>query len=396
MPNVKICLLGKFEILVDGQPSLQPLSQSRKAVLLLQYLLLKNGDAVPHKELIDALWSDDASSNPDMALRAIAHRYRNMTAGTPLEGSIQTTRGAYRWNTATDCEIDLNVMQDLLQQAQQQTGATRIATQERILDIYGGKLLPSSLSEPWVERRSVSLHSQYQKALFAVLAYYKQNGGQKRIIELCERAIAIDPFDERLYMELILALEQCGRTEEAEAVARRAEEQGCLHRSSNAQALNDTYRRMQNDQRVMENELDRVARDIEANNNASQQGAFLCEYPVFCQISHVQVRVYERYHLVPFLVMLTVTPAHTGVGAERTAEVMDLLQNILCRTLRQSDVVSRYSETQFVLLLCGMTAGDGATPLERVRAQFYDRPERGDFVLGYSVDLLSDTKHRQA
>ena len=51
MADVEIRMLGKFEILMDGKPVLAALNQSRKATMLVQYLVLQKGEKVTHKEL---------------------------------------------------------------------------------------------------------------------------------------------------------------------------------------------------------------------------------------------------------------------------------------------------------------------------------------------------------
>ena len=43
MADIEIRMLGKFEILMDGKPVLAALKQSRKATMLIQYLVLQNG-----------------------------------------------------------------------------------------------------------------------------------------------------------------------------------------------------------------------------------------------------------------------------------------------------------------------------------------------------------------
>ena len=78
MADIEIRMLGKFEILMDGKPVLAALKQSRKATMLIQYLVLQKGEKVTHKDLTDTLWNGERSTNPDMALRAIMHRFRNM------------------------------------------------------------------------------------------------------------------------------------------------------------------------------------------------------------------------------------------------------------------------------------------------------------------------------
>ena len=100
MATIEIKMLGGFEIRVNGKPVLAQLAQSRKATALVQYLVLRRGERVSHKVLTDTLWAGERSTNPDMALRAILHRFRNMIDAEGLdemEGCIVTSRGYYQW-----------------------------------------------------------------------------------------------------------------------------------------------------------------------------------------------------------------------------------------------------------------------------------------------------------
>lgn len=382
--RVQIFMLGRFEIRIDGKPVFEALPQSRKALLLFQYLLLKYGETASHQELIEALWGNENSANPDMALRAITHRLRNMTDGTPLEGCIITTRGAYQWNTGINCEIDRCIVQSLLKQIQYATGEQAAEFGSRILELYTGKLLPGSMGEPWVERRSVYLHNQYRTVLLDMIEACKQPGNHARIVELCERAIPIDPYDERLYVEELMALDACGRTEEAEHLNELARSRGCLHTGASAKNLGSTYKRVMRDQRTMADDIDHVAKEIRTEDKRIA-GAYLCDYQTFCSISRVQTRLYERYGLTPFLGMVTVTPPSRKADVAIMSSVMDMLEDILRKNLRQSDVIARYSSTQFVLLLCGVTNQSGINPMERVKAEFYGHLQYESYVMAYCL-----------
>ena len=116
MADIEIRMLGKFEILMDGKPVLAALKQSRKATMLIQYLVL-------HKDLTDALLNGERSTNPDMALRAIMHRFRNMIEAEglkELETCIITSRGYYQWNPAMECRVDVFEMEALMEEARRQ------------------------------------------------------------------------------------------------------------------------------------------------------------------------------------------------------------------------------------------------------------------------------------
>ena len=110
MATIEIKMLGGFEIRVNGKPVLAQLAQSRKATALVQYLVLRRGERVSHKVLTDTLWAGERSTNPDMALRAILHRFRLMIDAEGLDemkDCIVTSRGYYQWNPHLDCSVDV-------------------------------------------------------------------------------------------------------------------------------------------------------------------------------------------------------------------------------------------------------------------------------------------------
>lgn len=232
MATIEIRMLGDFEIRVNGKPVLAVLGQSRKTTALVQYLVLQRGERVTHKVLTDTLWAGERSSNPDMALRAILHRFRNMIEAEGLDelrNCILTSRGCYQWNPHLDCTVDVFRVGDLSEQARREEDPEKRAKlYEQIVDLYRGRLLPQSASEQWVEGVSVRLHGQYRTAMLSLLELCKKWGESTRIISLCNHALELDPYEERLYLEEIVALEALGRHNEAQKLARRGTAMGCL------------------------------------------------------------------------------------------------------------------------------------------------------------------------
>ena len=381
-PKIRITMLGKFEIAVDGRPALAGMAQSRKIQLLVQYLLLQYGRPATHAELTAALWGN--AGDADMSLRAVMHRFRTMAAkeDPALESCILTERGAYVWNTELDCEVDVFTIRRLAEQASaEKDPAVRADLYRRIIGQYRGRLLPDSAGEPWVERQRVWLHNLYKASLFALIELCKGSGDREEVVELSRRGLCADPYDERLYVEQILALEELGRQEEAEAVTRRAAETGCLHGDSRNRNLNGNYKRMQQSELAMEADLEHILKDVSETDG---DGCYLCGYETFRSICRVQMRMRARYDFSLFLVTVSIVPPVARPGAGRNAAVMRVLENVLGRTLRSSDVAARYSDTRFVLLLGGL-ASDGSSPMERVRAEFYRRPEHDGYLLTYRL-----------
>lgn len=385
MATIEIKMLGGFEIRVNGKPVLAQLAQSRKATALVQYLVLRRGERVSHKVLTDTLWAGERSTNPDMALRAILHRFRNMIDAEGLdemEGCIVTSRGYYQWNPHLDCSVDVFEVNDLSELARKESDAEkRSRIYEQIVNLYDGRLLPRSASEPWVESVSVRLHGQYRTAILNLLELCKKWGESTRIVALCTRALELDPYEERLYLEKIVALETLGRHEEAQDLARRGSAMGCLHHTIEPGRAGSAYRQMRQADRNMESEVSKL---LSALPDTENTGACICDFETFKEIYRVQRGVQARYGLQVFLAILTVAPSQNTDAAE-TALMVEQLGDLIHMNLRQCDVAARYTDMQYVVMLSGSTAESGTGPMERIKAAFYRIPAHGRYLLSYSL-----------
>ena len=386
MATIEIRMLGDFEIRVNGKPVLAVLGQSRKTTALVQYLVLQRGERVTHKVLTDTLWAGERSSNPDMALRAILHRFRNMIEAEGLDelrNCILTSRGCYQWNPHLDCTVDVFRVGDLSEQARREEDPEKRAKlYEQIVDLYRGRLLPQSASEQWVEGVSVRLHGQYRTAMLSLLELCKKWGESTRIISLCNHALELDPYEERLYLEMIQALEALGRHEKALEMTRRGNAMGCLHHAVEQERVGVVSRQARQADRNLENDISRLAEELPADDTP---GAVYCSFENFRQIYHLQRGVQSRFGVPVYLALLTMSPAQNADPAE-TGSMMEQLGELIHKSLRQCDAMARYSENQYVLLISGnSSAENGSTPLERIKAAFYRMPAHGRYLLNYHM-----------
>lgn len=385
MAKVEITMLGGFEIRVNGRPVLAQLAQSRKATALVQFLILQRCERVPHKVLTNTLWNGERATNPDMALRAILHRFRNMVEEEDLpelDNCIVTSRGYYQWNPHLDCEVDVFCVEDLAAAARREGDPDRRGRlQEQLVARYTGRLLPTVAAEPWVESRSVRLHAVYRAALLELLDLCKRWNEMSRIVALCEQALAMDPYEERLYLEQIMALEALGRREEAQEVTQRGLAMGCLHRDVVPEQVGTAWRMVRQADLAKEGDMERLVASMPAEGSG---GAAICSFEEFRQMYQVQRGIQSRYGVPVFLAMVTIVPENAAAAEEIDAVVRELAE-IIRTSLRQCDAAARYSELQFAILLCGTTAENGRTPLERIKANFYAGQTKGKYLLSYTL-----------
>lgn len=389
MANVEIKMLGSFEILVDGRQVLKQLGQSRKATVLVQYLVLQRGARIPHKTLTDALWGGERSSNPDMALRAILHRFRNMITReglTVLENCIVTSRGCYQWNPELPCTVDVFQLQDLAALAgKEQDETRRLELCEQIVALYRGRLLPLSASEPWVESSAVRLHGIYRAAMIELLEHYKKAGDSERLVALCEDGLEKNPKAERLYLELILALEALGRHADAQQAAQRGRAAGALHHTVEARRAGAAWRQARQADRNMQNDMQRLISQLPGE---AEEGAMICPFETFGEIYRMQRGMQAQYGVPVFLALLTVMPAPTA-RQEEAERMMNELGRLIRTGLRRGDVAARYSETQYAVLMCG-TEGVNYAQLEQIKQAFYQLPAEDRYMLAYSIASPKD------
>ena len=77
MGELKVQMLGGFALRMNGQELLDTDTRSKKAWILLAYLICQREYTVSQKKLIDLLWGEEPNSvNPENALRITMHRTR--------------------------------------------------------------------------------------------------------------------------------------------------------------------------------------------------------------------------------------------------------------------------------------------------------------------------------
>lgn len=144
-------LMGPFTLWVDGQEIGDPAEHSKKGTQLLQYLILQRGAAVDVAHLVDTLWPQGRSSEPENALKTLVSRLRGtLNRQCPGLGEcIASQHGAYRFQLPEGLTVDLYQVEALLDQLsgpQQDTAETRSRFAE-LLTLYGKGLLPDQHSE---------------------------------------------------------------------------------------------------------------------------------------------------------------------------------------------------------------------------------------------------------
>lgn len=374
MPHITVRMFGEFTVSIDGKVVSEPLRHAKKLRGVLQYLLLHADRPVSHSELYDTFWPEERSANPRGALKTLIHRLRAALVEGGADGAIPfflVQQGSYQWNPALDAQIDAVEFEEACRRLSDSTLTQKQRTELllRLSDLYKGRFLDGS--ELWMATPAAYLHECYRKVISELCDYYQREDQPEQVITLCRKALRFDELDEELNYALILALTDAGRSQDALTQYQHVTE---LYYSELGVQVSDElrslYRRIAEAEQSMDLDIDNV-RGVLEEKDSSSSGAYVCEYGIFQDIFRIEERCLARYGGRIFLGLLTVTGAKCETPTpDVLAKAMDRLLAAACQSLRRSDVIARYSQAQYVVLLSTVTYETGSMVLERIQKLF--------------------------
>ena len=390
--TVSVSLLGGFALEVDGASLTDDINRSLKLWSVLAYLTLHRERAVPQSEFIELFWPDDHSSNPVNALKTLLYRIRAMLE--PLFGQeiqpILSQRGAYIWNPAVGCTLDIDRFEELCRLGgdTQRTAEERMTSYREAVELYKGDLLPKLSHQMWLVPMAVRYHTAYIAAVkdFAVLldeaALYEE------MHEVCARASDLDNLDEGLHTLIVRALLRQGK--DAAALEHYEKATDLLYRNLGvrpSEELRSLYKEIMATEKTLETDLGVIMSDL--REAAARPGAFVCEYGFFKEAYRLEVRRAIRSGTCVHLCLITVSLPDGGMPQlEVLSNTMDQLLDVLVNNLRRGDVVSKFSGAQYVIMLPAANYEDSNMVMDRVVRAFYQQHRRSFLKLTVRVREL--------
>jgi len=386
--TMKISVLGKFSIEYNGNIVSDDLNRSRKMWNLLAFIVMNHKSAITQSRFIDALWSED-NSNPVNALKTQLFRTREMLKPLCLEGEgcILSSRGAYSWNPEYNIILDAEVFEELIHDAED----TSISTQNKInkyleaLKLYQGDFIPKLSGEVWTIPISARYHSIYLESVKKLCSLLEEENDPETIINVILRAIEIDNLDEKLHCLLIMAYIRCDRYKDA--LDHYDSATNILYRNlgvNPSEELRSLYSQIMDTQRSLETDLAIIQEHL--MENSLENGAFFCEYGYFVNTYQLTKRRLERLGLSTYLCLITLqtdrgkTPELTKLDG-----YMSKLLSVLKLSLRNGDVVSKYSGAQYILMLPCVNFENADMVMNRILSNYKKKFRTDKVLLTYKI-----------
>ena len=217
--TIRIQMMDHFLIYIDEQKTDQLATKSKKGASLVQYLILNERQPVPNYRLINTLWDEDKSTNPENALKTLVSRLRVLLnqIDPGLGNCIVADRGAYHWEMQPGMTVDMYEIDKIFSRLSENniSEPERRKLYNQLLELYTGDLLQHAEKNEWAMAKATTLHNKFIAAMYAYIELLKEHDQHTDIVSVCRRALDVDSFDDRLHMELMSALVRINRTGEA-------------------------------------------------------------------------------------------------------------------------------------------------------------------------------------
>ena len=115
-------------------------------------------------------------------------------------------------------------------------------------------------------------------------------------------------------------------------------------------------------------------------------GAFFCEYEFFKDIYRLQARSAGRNGQIVHIALVTVMDGYgKKLTQSRLNTAMERLKDVVRNSLRRGDVFTRYSVSQYLLMLPSASFENADMVLNRVTRNFKHAYPKMDILLHYTV-----------
>lgn len=364
-------------------------NRSLKLWSVLCYLILHRDRAVTQAELIDIFWTEEDRSNPLSALKMLILRIRSMLKPVLKDDTnpILGHRGAYQWNPAIPCQVDVEIFEQLCTRAHHSDTppAQRMNLYSEAMEIYQGDFLPKQYDYHWVLPLSSHYQNLYLQAVKIYAEMLENAGLYEEMNHICLHAIRLHPLDEQLHILLIRSYLKQRKNSDALRHYERSTKllyQGLGIRPS--EQMQEIYLKILSEEKEYDESLDSILYSMSHSSNLP--GAFECQYGIFQAMYQIEVRRSNRTGSFFHLALLTLS-----VQSGRTSEPEDFyattewLLEVVIQNLRRSDIISRYSKSQFLILLSYATLKDSIAIMERILSVCTPTLKRNGYTLSYKI-----------
>lgn len=380
---LQIQTLGLFDVKKNQESLVHAAAGSKKLWELYKFMVTHRTRSFTPATLLESVWSSEDYTDPRSTLRRQMHRLRQVLyeqeADPEKEWSILYHNGYYRWNQTICVNIDAEEFEaSILKGESVESGQAlkALAHYQHALALYQGDYLPECMDQQWVFPARNHYRRLYLKAVLSATSILSALGEFNEIIKICEKAIELDVYEEDFHLRMMAAFLSSGDRKQAmqhyEYVTGFYYQELGLKPSP---ALKAIYKQILAVQPQLDS-MEALHADLDAQG--AVENAYLCNAQVFRSIYELERRRSERNGFQAVIGMITMEHPATASYGKQQQRIMALQQHLL-HHLRKGDTITRWNDSQFLVLLPGLNVETFESVLNRV-IQRYPRETPDDLT----------------
>lgn len=386
--QIYVSLFGTFEITYNNKILNYDEIRSDRIVKLLVYLIIHKSQTITVQELSDVIWGYEEIDNPAGALKNLVYRCRTLLKKEMgIDNCIITGRGSYSWNQDIGLRTDLDEFDEVVEALKEDN--QNVDELLKLSNIYKGPISSKLANEHWMLSMSTYYHSSYLAYVKILAQKLEELCEYKTMEEVVKVAIAIDPLDEVLNYLQIKSLYRQGN--QSLALDHYKSYVKVLYKELGIQPSEDMqklYLDLQKVSKIQETDLKAIQEDLKESTTVKT--AFYCEYGTFKDVYRLQSRMAGRLGISIYIALITISIVNEknltqNEFQKRISKHMEHMEEILLNSLRVGDTVSRYSLSQYVMLLPTCTYEDGVMVMQRVQDKYYRGNKNHNSQIQYSL-----------
>lgn len=390
---LKIYTLGEFNIRLNDESIIDKIGSRNRLLLLLKYLLTNEGKRLLPDIIVEDLMEDKELKEPQNVLRTQISRLRRLFNENTFY-TIDFLNGYYIFN------LKKNYMVDFLELEKQISNGNRIFNEcpsdsidilKDALQLYKGPFLPEIEYDEWIIPIRNRLERIYLKGLSNYLLALKIEGLHHEIIDVCEKAIEIKPYEEFINKYFMESLMEVGQ--KRYALSHYKYYTSKLYndlRTVPSLEIKEVYKALQNHEENLKNIIDLTVIDKELELNRYKNGALICELHYFKFLYNWEQKNKDRNNKGNvFLGIITLDNiGYTPLSSEDIKKGMRTLMVIVYKNLRKTDVLSKWNDSQLVTLLYDISEKDLHLINNRLQKNFMKEISNKNIVLSIKLKAL--------
>jgi len=402
MPNITtrdeqvyIYTLGKFFIRQGDMIISEHTNRSKRMWEVFKFILSNRGKMLLPEKILDSIWPEKDYADPGTVMRAQMFRLRQALQTSQPDQSLARnlvfSQGCYHWEENMNCWVDVDEFEKKATKAKLIAGSEpeeAIDLYKQAVKLYKGEYLPESSFSEWVLPQRSYYHDIFLSCVIDLTDLLKSRHVYDEIIRICEQAVAVDYFEERIHIRLIEALLAEGMTTRArvhysEVTTNYYREMGVKP----SDAMKSLYRLVGLERASFELDLSTIQEGLKGKEIIS--GAYLCDAELFRYFYKLERLRSERSGQSVLICLMTL---FKGEYAKKTAdllkEAMNQLQNVIMGALRKGDLVTRWNDAQFLLMLPGLNREQANKVMGRIVERFNSQYPQKEFIIQKKVENL--------